>query len=200
MADKLTTLGLRLPSDPRWINIAEKNIGEILIDHAFCEQKAATACINLIVKYSNKEKLVEVLSPVVIEEWSHFQMVIKELKKRGIPLGNKRRDYYVHELNKCKKGGGGDINNQLMEDVLILAMIEARSAERFKLLSEEISDHSLRTFYYELMKSEALHYKNFIELAEEYMPKEIVRKRWEELLIQEAEIMKELEVTPGRLH
>lgn len=199
MAEKLTTLGLRLPSDPRWINIAEKNISEILIDHAFCEQKAAIACINLIVKYPDKEKLVDVLSPVVIEEWSHFQMVVKELKKRGVNLGPKRRDYYVHELNKCKRGGG-HFENQLMEDVLILAMIEARSAERFKLLSEEISDHSLRTFYYELMKSEALHYKNFIELAEKYMPKEIVRKRWEELLVQEAEIMKNLEVTPGRLH
>lgn len=197
--DTLTTLGLRLPTDPRWVNIAEMNIADILIDHAFCEQKAASSCIGLIVKYPEKERLVEVMTPVVTEEWGHFQRVLKEMSKRGILLTQKRRDEYVYELSKCVRKGGSR-ETQLMEDVLFCAMIEARSAERFKLLSEQIADPSLKKFYYELMVSEATHYKNFIELAEEYNSKEKVRKRWEELLLQEAEIMKNLEVRADRFH
>lgn len=199
MEHKTTTLGLQLPSDPRWVNIAEMHLADILIDHAFCEQKAATSCISLIVKYPEKTKLVEVMTPVVSEEWGHFQRVLKEMKKRDIELTKSRKDEYVAALMKCIQKGG-DRNKQLMEDVLFCAMIEARSAERFKLLSEQISEESLKKFYYELMISEAGHYRNFIELAEYYNPKEVVRSRWEELLIQEAEIMKRLEVRKDRFH
>ncbi|KPM49925.1 tRNA-(ms[2]io[6]A)-hydroxylase [Jiulongibacter sediminis] len=199
MADYLTTLGLKLPSDPRWVDIAKMNLADILIDHAFCEQKAASSCISLIVKYPEKQKLIEVMTPVVTEEWGHFQRVLKEMDKRGIQLTKARKDEYVAALHKCGKKGGSR-EEQLMEDVLICAMIEARSAERFKLLSEEISDEKLKKFYFELMVSEAGHYKNFIELAEEYNPKEKVQKRWQELLRQEAEIMKNLEVRPDRFH
>jgi tRNA 2-(methylsulfanyl)-N6-isopentenyladenosine37 hydroxylase len=197
--DNLTTLGLRLPSDPRWVNIAAMNLADILIDHAFCEQKAATKCITLIVKYPDLVFLVDTLTPVVAEEWGHFQAVMKEMKKRGIALQQKRRDEYVFQLSKCMKGGGSRLD-QLMEDVLCFALIEARSAERFKLLSEEIADESLKKFYFELMISEATHYRNFIEIAEYYIPKEKVRQRWLELLAQEAEIMKNLEVRPDRFH
>lgn len=195
----LTTLGLKLPSDPRWVNIAEMNLADILIDHAFCEQKAATKCITLIVKYPDCEFLVDTLTPVVAEEWGHFQAVMKEMKKRGIKLNQKRKDEYVSQLDKCKRGGGSRYD-QLMEDTLAFALIEARSAERFKLLSEHISDQSLSKFYHELMISEALHYRNFIEIAEHYNPKDKVRARWEELLKQEAEIMKNLEVREDRFH
>jgi tRNA 2-(methylsulfanyl)-N6-isopentenyladenosine37 hydroxylase len=196
---KTTTLGLKLPSDPRWINIAEMNLADILIDHAFCEQKAATSCISLIIKYPDREKLVELMTLVVAEEWGHFQRVLKEMKKRGISLTKSRKDEYVSQLYKCIKKGGSK-ETQLMEDVLFCAMIEARSAEKFKLLSEQISDKSLRKFYHELMVSEAGHYKNFIELAEEYNGKDKVRKRWEELLLQEAEIIQKLEVRADRFH
>ena len=199
MAEHVTTLGLRLPSDPRWVNIAEMNLADILIDHAFCEQKAASTCIALIVKYPEKTRLIDVMTPVVTEEWGHFQRVLKEMKKRGIALGPKRKDDYVAALQKCMKKGGS-LDDQLMEDVLFCAMIEARSAERFKLLSEQISDESLKKFYHELMISEAGHYRNFIELAETYQPKEKVRARWEELLRQEAEVMKNLEVRSDRFH
>jgi tRNA-(ms[2]io[6]A)-hydroxylase len=195
----LTTLGLKLPSDPRWVNIAEMNLEDILIDHAFCEQKAASSCISLIVRYPDKEKLVETLTPVVAEEWGHFQRVLKEMRKRGIKLTHKRKDEYVEQLQNCLQKTG-DYNIRLMEQLLVCALIEARSAERFKLLSENIADESLKKFYYELMISEAGHYRNFIELAEEYMPKEIVRKRWTEFLEQEAEIMKNLEVRKDRFH
>ena len=199
MADLLTTLGLKLPTDPRWVNIAEMNLADILIDHAYCEQKAASSCISLIVKYPNRTKLVELLTPVVAGEWGHFQRGLKEMKKRGIELSESRKDEYVSALKKCLKTGGSR-EQQLMEDVLFCAMIEARSAERFKLLSKEISDLELRKFYRELMISEAGHYKNFIELAEEYNDKEIVRIRWTELLKQEAEIMKSLSPRPDRFH
>lgn len=199
MADYLTTLGLKLPSDPRWVDIAKMNLADILIDHAFCEQKAASSCISLIVKYPEKQKLIEVMTPVVSEEWGHFQRVLKEMEKRGIQLTKARKDEYVAALLKCARKGGSR-EEQLMEDVLICAMIEARSAERFKLLSQQISDEKLKKFYHELMVSEAGHYKNFIELAEEYNSKEKVQKRWQELLKQEAEIVRNLEVRPDRFH
>ena len=195
----ITTLGLVLPSDPRWVNIAKMNLGEILIDHAFCEQKAASSCISLIVQYPEREKLVEVLTPVVAEEWGHFQRVLKELRKRNIPLGRPRNDEYVQALQKILRKPG-DRNEQLLEKLLLNALIEARSAERFKLLSENLVDENLQKFYRELMISEAGHYRNFIELAEEYMPKERVWKRWKELLEGEAEIMKTLEVRADRFH
>ncbi|WP_111630498.1 tRNA-(ms[2]io[6]A)-hydroxylase [Larkinella arboricola] len=195
----MTTLGLELPSDPRWVDIAKMNLGDILIDHAFCEQKAASSCISLIVQYPEHEKLVEVLTPVVAEEWGHFQRVLKELRKRNIPLGKPRKDEYVNQLQGILRKPG-DRNEQLMEKLLLNALIEARSAERFKLLSESLTDENLQKFYRELMISEAGHYRNFIDLAEEYVPKEKVRKRWKELLEAEAEIMKTMEVRADRFH
>lgn len=195
----ITTLGLELPTDPRWVDIAGMNLGEILIDHAFCEQKAASSCISLIVSYSEKEKLVEVLTPVVAEEWGHFQRVLKELRKRNIPLGRQRKDEYVNELQKRMRKPG-DRNEMLMEKLLLNALIEARSCERFKLLSEHIADESLQKFYRELMISEAGHYRNFIELAEEYLPADRVRQRWKELLELEADIMLTLDVRADRMH
>ncbi len=199
MADYLTTLGLKLPTDPRWVNIAQMNLADILIDHAYCEQKAASSCISLIVQYPEKKKLVEVMTPVVAEEWGHFQRVLKEMAKRGIELGAARKDEYVAALMKIKRKGMSR-NHQLMEDVLLCALIEARSAERFRLLSKEIADDSLKKFYHELMISEAGHYRNFIELAEEYNPQQQVQERWRQLLQQEAEIMKSLEIRPDRFH
>src|ERR1044071_6274050 len=186
-------LGLELPTDPRWVNIAEMNIREILIDHAWCEQKAASTCVSLIVQYSDHDKLVEMLMPIVTEEWSHFERVVTELKKRGYSLGPNRKDEYVDRVQKIlKKGGGRD--EQLVEKLLMSALIEARSCERFRLLWKEISDEGLSQFYYELMVSEAGHYKNFLALAKEYMDADKVMERWREILREEGEIVKTLEV------
>ena len=193
------TLGLELPTDPRWVNIAEKNIGEILIDHAYCEQKAASSCISLIVQYPDKSKLVEVLTPVVAEEWSHFERVLKELKKRGYALGPQRKDEYVEALTKIVRKGGSR-EQQLVEKLLLNALIEARSCERFKNLWKQIDDPELSEFYYELMVSEAGHYKTFLHLAMEYMDKDSVLARWHEWLAEEAEIMRGLEVRGDRMH
>jgi len=192
-------LGLKLPTDPRWVNIAEKNIEEILIDHAFCEQKAASNGISLIVQFPERSKLVDVLTDIVAEEWSHFERVLEELKKRGYHLSRKRADEYAVALNKLERKGGA-IERQLMDKLLISALIEARSCERFKLLSQHIADDSLKKFYYELMISEAGHYTTFLELAKEYMPEEVVKARWEELLEAEAEIIKNLEIRGDRMH
>jgi tRNA-(ms[2]io[6]A)-hydroxylase len=198
MKDKFT-LGLELPTDPRWVDVAEKNIEDILVDHAYCEQKAASSCISLIVQYPEKAKLVEVLTPVVAEEWGHFERVVEELKKRGYALGKQRKDAYVHALNGViRKGGTRD--QQLVEKLLMNALIEARSAERFKILWKNIQDRDLSIFYYELMVSEAGHYRNFLALAREYMPAEYVDKRWRELLEEEAEIMRTLVVRGDRMH
>jgi tRNA 2-(methylsulfanyl)-N6-isopentenyladenosine37 hydroxylase len=193
------TLGLELPTDPRWADIAGKNIQEILVDHAYCEQKAASSCISLIMLFPEKDKLVDVLTPVVAEEWSHFERVVNELKKRGYGLGRQRKDEYVAELNKIiKKGGSRD--QMLLERLLFNALIEARSCERFKVLSKNIDDKELAEFYYELMIAEAGHYKNFIQLAKEYLPEDVVESRWRELLEQEAAIMKNLDPRGDRMH
>jgi len=192
-------LHLKLPTDPRWTNIAEKNIEEILIDHAYCEQKAASTCISLIVQYPDKEELVDVLTPVVAEEWEHFERVIKQMKKRGIALGKQRKDEYVNQLaKKLKKGGSRE--QQLVEKLLLSALIEARSCERFKLLWQNLADEELKSFYYELMVSEAGHYTNFISLARKYRPRNEVDQRWEELLAEEKIIIENLEARPDRMH
>jgi tRNA 2-(methylsulfanyl)-N6-isopentenyladenosine37 hydroxylase len=198
MKDKFT-LGLELPTDPRWVDVASMNIQEILVDHAFCEQKAASSGISIIVQFPEKEKLVEVLTAIVAEEWSHFERVLEELKKRGYTLGRQRKDVYVEQLYKIlMKGGSRD--QMLLERLLMNALIEARSCERFKVLWKNINDEGLSKFYYELMVSEAGHYKSFLALAKEYIPEEKVNARWRQLLEQEAEIMKNLEVRGDRLH
>jgi len=192
-------LGLELPTDPRWVNIAEKNIQEILVDHAYCEQKAASSCISLIIQYPEKQMLVETLTPIVAEEWGHFERVIEELKKRGMTLGTNRKDEYVEQLQRViKKGGSRD--DQLVEKLLMNALIEARSCERFRLLWKEIQDQELSKFYYELMVSEAGHYKTFLTLAKVYKDPNQVDKRWRELLGEEALIVEQLEVRGDRMH
>ncbi len=194
-----TVLGLELPTDPRWTNIAEKQIEDILVDHAYCEQKAATSCISLIVQYPEREELVEVLTPVVAEEWAHFERVIEQLKKRGFKLGKQRKDEYVSALNGILKKGGSR-EQQLVEKLLMNALIEARSCERFKLLWKNIGDEELSKFYYELMVSEAGHYANFLDLAKKYMPENYVNERWKAFLEEEAKIIENLEVRGDRMH
>ena len=194
-----TVLRLQLPTDPRWVNIAEKSISEILIDHAYCEQKAASSCISLIVQYPEKTELVEMLTPVVAEEWAHFERVLEKLKERGYTLGRQRTDEYVNALNKVMKKGGSR-EDQLVEKLLINALIEARSCERFRQLWQNLKDEDLQKFYYELMVSEAGHYRNFLSLAKTYLSEEKVMSRWNELLQQEAEIMKEIDIRSDRMH
>lgn len=194
-----TILRLQLPTDPRWVNIAEKNIEEILVDHAYCEQKAATSGISLIVKYPDKTRLVEEMTDLVAEEWSHFERVLAELKKRGFELGRNRPDEYVVQLSKhIRKGDKRE--RQLMDHLLVNALIEARSCERFKLLWKNLEDEELKKFYYELMVSEAGHYVSFVKLAKEYMPADIVDARLKELLEIEADIISKLEHRPDRMH
>ena len=194
-----TILRLELPTDPRWVNIAEMNIRDILVDHAFCEQKAASSGISLIVKYPDKTRLVEEMTALVAEEWSHFERVLDELKKRGYELGRNRPDEYVVQLSKHIRRGDKR-ERQLMDHLLVNALIEARSCERFKLLWKNIKDEELQKFYYELMVSEAGHYVSYVKLAKEYMPKEVVDARMKELLEIEANIIASLEPRPDRMH
>lgn len=194
-----TTLGLNLPTDPRWVNIAEKDIAEILIDHAYCEQKAASSGISLIVTYPEREDLVEIMTDLVAEEWSHFERVLEKMKVRGISLGRKRNDEYVAAISKILKSGGSR-DEQLVEKLLLNALIEARSCERFKLLWQGIEDEDLSKFYYELMVSEAGHYHTFLDLAKKYMGEEYTMNRWKDFLEKEAEIIKNLEVRSDRMH
>ena len=192
-------LGLKLATDPRWANVAEKSIKEILSDHAYCEQKAATNCISIIINFPDKKEIIDKLSPIVTEEWGHFRMVIRELDKRGLELGQKRKDDYVKLISKLVITGGNR-ENQLVERLLLAALIEARSCERFKLLSEELEDEGLKKFYKELMISEAGHYRLFIDLAMIYWPKEKVREKFDFYLVEEAKILSAMTVRGDRIH
>ena len=197
--DTRNILGLQLPTDPRWVDLAGKSIEEILTDHAYCEQKAATSCISLIQRYSEREKLVKDLSPIVTEEWGHFRLVLQELEKRNLKLGKQRKDEYVNKLLEFQEQGGS-VEGRMLDQLLTMALVEARSCERFKRLSEGLNDEYLRNFYRRFMESEAGHYTLFIELAETYVDKEKVRKRWAEWLKYEADVITNLEVRGDRIH
>jgi len=184
-------LGLKLPTDPRWANIAEKNIEEILTDHAWCEQKAASNAISITIRYPDKSELITDLLALAQEELTHFQMVHERILARGLELGKPRKDEYVRQL-MAYFPQGGKREDRLVNDLLISAMIEARSCERFKVLSDNIGDKELSAFYQDLMISEANHYTLFLNYARKYGGREIADKKWGALLDFEAEIMRNL--------
>jgi tRNA-(ms[2]io[6]A)-hydroxylase len=184
-------LGLKLPTDPRWVNIVEKNIEEILTDHAFCEQKATSTAISLIVSFPEYSELVQEMTALVKEEMSHFKMVHDKILERGWILGRDRKDAYVIKLLKFFPKGGSR-TTQLVHRLLYAALIEARSCERFRLLSEELQDKELAEFYRKLMVSEANHYTMFLGFARQYGDRKVVDEKWQQLLGYEAEIMKDL--------
>ena len=196
-------LGLQLPTDPRWANLAAKQIDEILTDHAYCEQKAASTCISLIQSFPELNRLVNELAPVVTEEWGHFRLVLKQLQKRGLSLGRQRKDDYVHALIAFVKRTKGQSREEVLLDKLLMAaLIEARSCERFKLLWHyfEDNDEELSAFYKDLMIAEANHYTMFLNLAKEYIAEDTVNKRWNEWLDYEAEVLREFELRGDRVH
>ena len=197
--DTKNILGLKLVTDPRWVDLAAISLEDILTDHAWCEQKAATSCITLISKYSNKVKLVKELAPIVTEEWGHFRQVLTEMHKRNLNLGPQRKDVYVNKLLEFQKKGGSP-EERFLDHLLTMALIEARSCERFKRLSEGLEDEYMRAFYRRFMESEAGHYTLFINLADTYLPKEKVRKRWKEWIDYETGLMQSMEVRGDRIH
>ena len=181
-------LGLKLPTDPRWVNIVETNISEILTDHAYCEQKAATNAINMVIQFPEYPDLVDAMLALAQEELQHFRQVHDKIQARGFSLGRERKDEYVWELNQfIRKGRERHI--VLVDRLLFAAMVEARSCERFRILSEHISDPDLRAFYRDLMISEANHYTLFIGFARQYGQGEDVDKRWQDFLDYEAQLI-----------
>ena len=185
-------LGLKLPTDPRWVNIVEKNIEEILTDHAYCEQKAASNAISVIVKFAQFPDLVQAMTEIAREEMEHFGIVHSKMLERGLKLGFERKDPYVNDLAAYlkKRNSGGSFENQFVNRMMFAAMIEARSCERFRILSEEINDTDLREFYRSLMESEARHYTTFLNFARKYGKGIDVETRWNEFLEFEATLMK----------
>jgi tRNA 2-(methylsulfanyl)-N6-isopentenyladenosine37 hydroxylase len=183
-------LNLKMKTDPRWVKlVAERNIEEILTDHAYCEQKAASSAISLIVLYPEFPELVAQMADLAQEEMGHFRMVHQQILKRGFSLGRERKDSYVNELLKFIRVRGKGKEENLADKLLFAAMIEARSCERFKVLSENIEDEDLADFYFKLMKSEARHYTLFIKLAHKLCPNVDVESRWEAFLEYEAEVI-----------
>ena len=181
-------LGLKMPTDPRWVNIVEKNIEDILTDHAWCEQKAASTAISIIARFPEYPDLVEEMVALAKEEMEHFGLVIEKIKDRGMKLGFDQRDPYVKDLSKHIVKGG-DRKLQLVQVLLLAAMIEARSCERFRVLSEEINDADLQKFYRGLMASEARHYTLFLRFARKYGLGIDVDKLWQEFLEYEGDLM-----------
>ncbi|MDC8000002.1 tRNA-(ms[2]io[6]A)-hydroxylase [Aequorivita todarodis] len=184
-------LGLKLPTDPRWVNIVEKNIEDILTDHAWCEQKAASTAVSLIVSFPEYTELVQEMIALVKEEISHFKMVHDKILERGWVLGRDRKDEYVLQIVQFFPKGGSR-TTQLVHRLLYAALIEARSCERFRLLSEELEDNELAEFYRKLMVSEANHYTMFLGFARQYGDRKEVDQKWNELLTFEADVMKKL--------
>jgi tRNA-(ms[2]io[6]A)-hydroxylase len=184
-------LGLKLPTDPRWANIAKKNINEILIDHAHCELKAAATANSLIMSFPEYTELANEMVSIVKEEMSHFKLVHDKLQGKGITLGRDRKDEYVHAILKFFPKGGSR-TTQLIHRLLYAALIEARSCERFRLLSENLKDKTLAKFYKDLMASEANHYSVFLNFARKYGERKEVDKKWQELLVFEADLIKNL--------
>lgn len=192
-------LGLKMPTDPRWVDLASISLEEILTDHAFCEMKAATQCISLIQVYPDKARLVEALAPIITEEWGHFRMVLAELKRCGLELGKQRKDDYVNLLLKYMPAGL-PAGEKLLHKLMLCALIEARSCERFRLLSENLEEEMLRKFYYKFMVSEAGHYRLFIDLAEQYYAVENVKAAWQYWLKAETGVLGQLIPRGDRLH
>ncbi len=185
-------LGLKLPTDPRWVDIVSKNIEEILTDHAYCEQKAASAAISMIIGFPEKTELVQEMIALAQEEMSHFKMVHDLMLERGLTLGRERKDHYVIQLTKFFPKGGSR-EDHLVHKLLYAALIEARSCERFRLLSEELEDQKLALFYKKLMISEANHYTTFLSFARKYgKSRELVDEKWQALLNYEAALMESL--------
>jgi tRNA-(ms[2]io[6]A)-hydroxylase len=190
MSSENTILGLKLPTDPRWVDIASIALEDILTDHAFCEQKAATTMISIIQRYSDRAELVDKLSPVVTEEWGHFRMVLAELKKRGMHLGKQRKDDYVNAL-LAHEPKTSNADEKLLHKLCICA---------FRLLSLYINDEKLKEFYHKFMVSEAGHYRLFLDLARYYFDEERVRENWQWWLQTEKKIMAEMPPRPDRIH
>lgn len=184
-------LGLKLPTDPRWVNIVEKNIEDILTDHAWCEQKAASTAISLMVGFPEYTDLVQEMIALVKEEISHFKMVHDKILERGWVLGRDRKDEYVLQILQFFPKGGNR-TSQLVHRLLYAALIEARSCERFRLLSQELADAELAEFYRKLMVSEANHYTMFLGFARQYGERKEVDQKWNDLLEFEAGVMKDL--------
>jgi tRNA-(ms[2]io[6]A)-hydroxylase len=197
--ESVRMLGLKLPTDPRWVNLADKSLEEVLTDHAYCEQKAASTCISLIQQYPEKHKLVDELSPVVAEEWSHFRQVLRMLRRRELTLGRQRKDEYVVALmNNIKKGQSKE--EVLLDKLLVAGLIEARSCERFRLLSLHLEEEKLRKFYHHFMVSEAGHYTMFLDLARTYFDEGLVKERWQSWLDFEAGLMDSMKPRGERMH
>lgn len=200
MTEKNTILGLKMATDPRWADIASMSLEYILTDHAYCEQKAATQCISIIQKYPEKTELIEALAPIVTEEWGHFRMVLAEMKKRNFKLGRQRKDEYVNKLLEVQKAKKTPSEFTLLDKLLICGLIEARSCERFRLLSENIEEDDLKKFYHKFMISEAGHYKIFLDLSRLYFGNEKTQEEWTWWLNAEKKILSQLEIRADRMH
>ncbi len=194
-----TTLGLQLKTDPRWADLASISLEEILTDHAYCEQKAATSGITMIQAYPDKTLMVKELAPLVTEEWGHFRLVLAEMDKRGFALGPQRKDEYVNALMKFQIQGGSR-EDRLLDKLLTFALIEARSCERFRLLSLHLEDEHLKQFYHKFMVSEAGHYRMFLDLSIHYFGEKMAMSRWQQFLDFEENLMETIEPRGDRMH
>ena len=183
-------LRLKLATEKRWAELAEKNLKEAMIDHAFCEQKAASSAISIIINFPDYPELVKKMSEIAIEEMEHFRAVHDKILARGWKLKLGRKNDYVNKISKFfPKTSDRKLN--LINKLLLAAMIEARSCERFRVLTLTIKDKELVEFYHELTKSEAGHFALFLNFAKKYADGIDIEAKWQEFLKFEAEIVQD---------
>lgn len=190
-------LALLCPTDPRWTECVERDLDGLLRDHAHCEIKAAQSALSLVARFGAEDPdLVAPLVALAHEETEHFEAVHARIRARGGVMSHPGSDEYVAALRRAAGADRDDGQDPLLDRLLISALVEARSCERFKLLSERLGDASLRAFYRELMGSEAKHFRLFAGLAEGRFGADAARARLEVLAGREAVVAGKLPLGP----
>ena len=171
-----------------WVQKAMDNMDDILLDHAHCEKKAASTALGLIFRYPERSSMMIPLAQLAREELVHFEQVLQHLDRRGIPFRRQGPSPYAGQLmDACVK----DEPRRLLDTLICCSLIEARSCERMRLLSENVEDRELAEFFNSLLASEARHNATYLSLAEEYFPRDSVRVRLLGLADIEAQILQE---------
>ncbi|TVP97682.1 MAG: tRNA-(ms[2]io[6]A)-hydroxylase [Planctomycetaceae bacterium] len=185
-------LHLRSASAERWLRQVDERLDEVLIDHAHCERKAATTALGLMNAYVDDVELGREMGRIVEEELEHYWMVLDLLGRRGIGFRRLSPGPYGRRLHELVRSGEP---GRAIDRLLIAGLIEARSCERFRLLSDHVRDRDgeLADFYAGLFESEARHHATYVRLAEHFTggDRSAVRQRLDELSGAEAEIIAE---------
>lgn len=182
---------LRHATPAAWTNAVMADFDSFLLDHAAAEKKASGMAISMLSHYPDKVDLVAAMADLAVEELTHYREVVKWIHRRGLVTAADRKDPYVLAFRDCIRRGR---EAYLLDRLLTASIIEARGAERFGLVADALEAGPLKKFYQSIARSEERHFELFLELAEHYVPTDVVQARWHELLDAEAAIVAALPV------